>query len=120
MNQQYLYQRGFGQTENLMMYHIIDETLPGWRRLQAQQGGQPAVFLYNDAVHVQQPSNVSALRGDGNRQCGQENSGGHPEDRTKVSLTNLSLLERNVCTAVPIMNTIPLHLILGQILAHLP
>lgn len=62
------------------MYHVINETLPGGWRLQAQQGGQPAVFLHNDAIHVQQSSNVSALRGDGNRQCGQEDSGGHPED----------------------------------------
>lgn len=63
-----------------IMHHVIDETLPGWWRLQAQEGGQPAVFFYNDAIHVQQPSDVSALGGDGNRQCGQEDSGGHPED----------------------------------------
>lgn len=63
------------------MYHVIDETLPSWWRLQAQEGSQPAVFFHNDAIHVQQPSNVSALGGDGNRQCGQEDSGGHPEDQ---------------------------------------
>lgn len=63
-----------------MLYHVIDETLPGWWRLQAQEGGQPALFFNNDAIHVQQPSNVCALGGDGDRQRGQEDSGGHPED----------------------------------------
>lgn len=62
------------------MYHVINETLPGGWRLQAQEGGQPAVLLHNDAIHVQQPGNVSALRGDGNRQCSQEDSCGHPVD----------------------------------------
>lgn len=63
-----------------MMYHVIDETLAGWWRLQAQEGCQPAVFLHNDTVHIQQPSNISTLRGDGNGQSGQEDSGGHPKD----------------------------------------
>lgn len=53
-----------------IMYHVINETLPGWWRLQAQERGQSSVFLHNDAIHVQQTSNVSALRSDWNRQCG--------------------------------------------------
>ena len=61
--------------------HVIDETLPGRWTLQAQERGQPAVLFDNDAVHVQQASDVSALGGDGNRQCGQEDSGGHPADQ---------------------------------------
>lgn len=63
------------------MYHVIDETLSGWWGLQAQEGGKPAVFFHDDAIHVKQSSNVSALGGDGNRQCGQEDSSGHPEDQ---------------------------------------
>lgn len=62
------------------MYHVINETLAGRWRLQAQEGGQPTVLLHNDTIHVQQPGNVSALRGNGNRQCGQQDSCGHPED----------------------------------------
>lgn len=73
-----------------IMYHVIDETLAGWWRLQAQEGGQPAVLFHNDAIHVQQPSDVSALGGDGNGQCCQEDSGGHPEDRKQVILTACS------------------------------
>lgn len=71
-----------GQSLNLkhIMYHVIDETLAGWWRLEAQERGQPAVFLHNDAIHVQQPGNIRALGGDGDGQCGQEDSGGHPED----------------------------------------
>lgn len=61
-----------------IMYHVINETLPGWWRLQAQECGQSSVFLHNDAIHVQQTSNVSAFRSDRNRQCGQEDPGGHP------------------------------------------
>lgn len=70
------------------MYHVIDETLAGWWRLQAQEGGQPAVLLNNDAIHVQQSSDIRTLRGDGNRQCSQEDSGGHP-DNQKCELLNI-------------------------------
>lgn len=62
-------------------YHVIDEALASWWRLEAQKCCQPAVFFNNDAIHVQQSSNVSTLRGDGDGQCSQEDSGGHPEDR---------------------------------------
>lgn len=71
------------------MYHVVDEALPGGRSLQAQQGGQPAVLLHNDAVHVQQPGDVSALRSDGNGQRGQQDSGGHPVDRKEAVITLL-------------------------------
>ena len=61
-------------------HHVIDEALAGGWRLEAQQGGQSAVFLHDDAVHVQQPSDVCALGGDGNGQGGQQDSGGHPDN----------------------------------------
>lgn len=57
------------------MYHVIDETLASWWRLQTQQSGQPAVLFHYDAIHVQQPGNISALRGYGDGECGQKDSG---------------------------------------------
>jgi len=79
--------RGKVQTSNTEQrsYHVVDETLPGGGGLQAQQGGQPAVLLHNDAVHVQQPGDVGALGGDGDGQRGQEDSGGHPGARKQGS-----------------------------------
>ena len=47
-----------------MYYHIIDEALSSWWGLQAQKGGQPAVFLHYNAIHVQKAGNVRALWGD--------------------------------------------------------
>lgn len=70
-----------------IMYHVIDETLAGWWRLQAKEGCQTAVFLHNDSIHIQQTSDISALGSDGNGQSGQEDSGGHPKDRKCALLT---------------------------------
>lgn len=103
-----------------MMYHIIDEALAGWWRLQAQEGGQPAVLLHNDAIHVQQPSNISALRGDGDGQGGQEDPGGHPEDSKQSLPSGLYCSATQVFISPQVICQIPLHLILGEIFAHFP
>lgn len=64
------------------MYHVIHEALAGRWGLNTQESCQPAVLLHDDAVHVQQSSDVRTLGGDGNRQSGQEDSGGHPADQS--------------------------------------
>lgn len=82
-----------------MMYHVIDETLAGWWRLQAQESCQPAVFLHNDSIHIQQTSDVGALRSDGDRQSGQEDSGGHPKIRSVINhLSSTRVNRAHICT----------------------
>lgn len=73
-------------------HHIVDETLAGRGRLQTQESGQSAVLLHNNPIHVQQPSDISALGGDRDGQSGQEDSGGHPAAQTEGSITVLSVL----------------------------
>lgn len=75
------------------------------------------MFLHNDAIHIKQPSNISALRGDGNGQSGQEDSGRHPEDGTQARLSSLSPGRYNMQFYEP-KESLPLHLLLGEILAH--
>ena len=67
----------------MLGYHVIDKALASGWGLQAEQSGQSAVFLHDDAIHIQQACDISALGGYGNGQSGQEDASWHPENNIK-------------------------------------